>query len=293
MILSGIPDLDTELIQEGVLVLSGDANSGKTSLAVQLSRIDNVPMVYFAGNMTKTKASYLRSISSKNSLFLSGISGEDIVGAALTCLSFNNILVVVDDIHCIIPSVEVGEFVGTRVAGAQARLLSFMCQEAQRITKSTGSMLVVVSQSRDFDNLGFLGSTLIRGSDMVVFLKRKSPPGQSSASVRGEGDADFGFKLTHGNGVNQASQVLSLLVDSGVVRKAGAYYYLKSGTLVGTEDAVAHVSENMSDYSEAYKSVMEGYTDERHANQIPTSDSDSDTGDSRLPDVAQGYPPEG
>lgn len=188
-------------------------------------------------------------------------------------------IIIIDSVAALVPKAEIDGEMGQSHVGLQARLMSQALRKLAGIVSKSNTIAVFINQLREkvgvmFGSpettpggraLKFYSSirldvrrveTIKDGSDMVgnrtrikVAKNKVAPPFKMAE-----------FDIFYGQGISVESSVLSLGVESGVIKKSGSWFsYNDTRIGQGKENARIYLKENKDVFDELHAAILKNY----------------------------------
>ncbi len=188
-------------------------------------------------------------------------------------------IIIIDSVAALVPKAEIDGEMGQSHVGLQARLMSQALRKLAGIVSKSNTIAVFINQLREkvgvmFGSpettpggraLKFYSSirldvrrveTIKDGTDMVgnrtrikVAKNKVAPPFKMAE-----------FDIFYGQGISVESSVLSLGVESGVIKKSGSWFsYNDTRIGQGKENARIYLKENKDVFDELHAAILKNY----------------------------------
>lgn len=202
--------------------------------------------------------------------------GEQGLQIALDLIATGELdLVVIDSVAALVPKAELDGSIEDNHIGLQARMLAQALRKMRHVVSDTGTCLLFINQIRD--KIGFMqsGTTSPGGhalkfySSVRIELKRMGDIKNNQQEVVGTRVKAIVLKskvsrpmksteydILHGKGFNNTGALIELAEQFGMIRKSGAYYYLKDAEKAFAQGSVA-AAEYLDNNPEYYQSLQE------------------------------------
>lgn len=214
-------------------------------------------------------------------ILISPESGEDALEIAEKLISTGEVaFLVIDSVSALVPEAELQGEMGDASIGMQARLMSQACRKLVNVLEETGTVLFLINQLREKVGVVFGNPEVTSGGKAIPFYASVRMRISISERKPAEGYVKVKLKLDKSKvsapfqevefinyfdkGIVPEESLLDAAVDSGVLRKAGAYIQsLETNSETGKpvnsyvkKEWVTILQENPQMYEELYQKAI-------------------------------------
>ena len=158
-------------------------------------------------------------------------------------------LIVIDSVAALTPRAEIEGEMGDSHVGLQARLMSQALRKMTSALSGAGTTAIFINQLREKIGVMFGSPETTTGNrTRVKVVKNKVAPPFKQAE----------FDILYGQGISREGSLIDLGVDTGIIRKAGAWFTYDADQLgQGRENARSYLRNNPDLADELEKKIKE------------------------------------
>ena len=188
-------------------------------------------------------------------------------------------IIVVDSVAALTPKAEIEGDMGDSHVGLQARLMSQALRKLTAITSKSKTCIIFINQLREKVGVMFGNPEVTAGGKALKFYAsvridvRKSDALKDSEGAYGNHTKakivknkvappfkTAEFDIIFGKGISQASCLIDLGIDYGVIDKSGAWFSYNGEKIAqGREKAIAYFEENPSVAEEVKNKILDKF----------------------------------
>jgi len=266
-------------IPKGSIVeIYGPEMSGKTTLAIHMlaeaQKQGNVVAIIDMEHGMEMEYAEALGLDSNFVIFSQPGTGEEALTIADTLIKTGKIgMLVIDSVAALVPEAELESKVEDQHVGRQARMMSAFLRRIQPIVGNTKTILIFINQLRE--KIGTYGNPEttpggralkfyskiridLRAIDKIMengvqvgsvvrakIVKNKYNPPYKVAE----------FDLIYGKGIDKISEIISLAITRGILRRGGSWYFMGEEKIAQGREALREYLENNP---EMVKKILEG-----------------------------------
>ena len=208
-------------------------------------------------------------------------------------------VVVIDSVAALVPKQEIEGDMGDSHVGLQARLMSQALRKLAGVINKTNALAIFINQLREKVGIVYGNPEVTTGGKALKFYAsvrldvRKGEPIKDGSTVIGSRTKIKIVKnkvappfrscvvdLIFGEGLSQASSLLELAVERGIIKKSGAWYsYNESRIGQGRENTLKYLKENKDIYDFIDKTIRDEFASGKFEAPMDTSSDDAEEDD--------------
>ncbi len=186
-------------------------------------------------------------------------------------------IIVVDSVAALTPKAEIEGDMGDSHVGLQARLMSQALRKLTAITNKSKTCIIFINQLREKVGVMFGNPEVTAGGKALKFYASVRIDVRKSDALK-DSDGAYGnhtkakivknkvappfktaeFDIIFGKGISQASCLIDLGVQNGIVSKSGSWFsYNDERIAQGREKAIAYLEENTEIAQEIKERIIE------------------------------------
>lgn len=188
-------------------------------------------------------------------------------------------IIVVDSVAALTPKAEIEGDMGDSHVGLQARLMSQALRKLTAITSKSKTCIIFINQLREKVGVMFGNPEVTAGGKALKFYASVRIDVRKSDALK-DADGAYGnhtkakivknkvappfktaeFDIIFGKGISQASCLIDLGIDYGIVDKSGAWFSYNGEKIAqGREKAIAYLEENTSVAEEIKNKILDKF----------------------------------
>ena len=188
-------------------------------------------------------------------------------------------IIVIDSVAALVPKAEISGEMGDSHMGLQARLMSQALRKLTGVVKKSNTTVIFINQLRMKIGVMFGNPETTTGGNALKFYSSVRLDVRKIDSIKQDGEIignrtrvkivknkvappfkSAEFDIMYGTGISVEGSVLDSAVNSGIVKKAGAWFSYEGEKLgQGRENVKKYLIENLELLSEIDKKVREFY----------------------------------
>ncbi len=188
-------------------------------------------------------------------------------------------VIVVDSVAALTPRAEIEGDMGDSHVGLQARLMSQALRKLTAITNKSKTCIIFINQLREKVGVMFGNPEVTAGGKALKFYASVRIDVRKSDALK-DSDGAYGshtkakivknkvappfktaeFDIIFGKGISQASCLIDLGVQNGIIQKSGSWFsYNDERIAQGREKAIAYLEENVEVANEIKDKIIEAF----------------------------------
>ncbi len=193
-------------------------------------------------------------------------------------------VIVVDSVAALTPRAEIEGDMGDSHVGLQARLMSQALRKLTAITNKSKTCIIFINQLREKVGVMFGNPEVTAGGKALKFYASVRIDVRKSDALK-DSDGAYGshtkakivknkvappfktaeFDIIFGKGISQASCLIDLGVQHGIVQKSGSWFsYNDERIAQGREKAIAYLEENTEIANEIKNKIIESFNNKNN-----------------------------
>ncbi len=193
-------------------------------------------------------------------------------------------VIVVDSVAALTPRAEIEGDMGDSHVGLQARLMSQALRKLTAITNKSKTCIIFINQLREKVGVMFGNPEVTAGGKALKFYASVRIDVRKSDALK-DSDGAYGshtkakivknkvappfktaeFDIIFGKGISQASCLIDLGVQHGIVQKSGSWFsYNDERIAQGREKAIAYLEENTEIANEIKDKIIESFNNKNN-----------------------------
>ncbi len=188
-------------------------------------------------------------------------------------------IIIIDSVAALVPKAEIDGEMGQSHVGLQARLMSQALRKLAGIVSKSNTIAVFINQLREKVGIMFGNPETTPGGRALKFYSSVRLDVRRIETIK-NGDAMIGnrtrikvaknkvappfktaeFEILYGEGISAESSVLSLGVESGIIKKSGSWFsYNDTRIGQGKDNVRIYLKENKDLYEELRAAIIKEY----------------------------------
>ena len=265
-----------------IIEIYGPESSGKTTLAIhaiaEAQKAGGIAAIIDAEHAFDRFYAEKLGVDIDNLLISQPDSGEQALEVADQLIRSSAIdIIVIDSVAALTPKAELEGDMGDNKVGLQARLMSQALRKLTASINKTNTTCIFINQLREKIGVMFGSPETTTGGNALKFYAsvrldiRKSTPIKDGDNVLGNQTKvkvvknkvappfrKAEFDIMFGEGISLAGEIIDLGVESGIIKKAGAWFSYNDTKLGQGRDAAKRlIQDNPELLEELQEKIME------------------------------------
>lgn len=258
-----------------VIEIFGPESSGKTTLAIhaiaEAQRAGGIAAIIDAEHAFDRFYAEKLGVDINNLFISQPDNGEQALEIAEQLIRSSAIdILVVDSVAALTPKTEIEGEMGDSKVGLQARLMSQAMRKLTSIISRTNTCCIFINQLREKIGVMFGPSETTTGGNALKFYSSVRLDIRSSTQIKGKDDTILGrrtkvkvvknkvappfkraeFDIMFGEGICRNYEIIDLGVETGVLKKSGAWLSFDDTKIANGRDAAKKVLDDNPELAE-------------------------------------------